>query len=246
VLTENLAGSGAGTTGTVCLGPAPRLPSPPFWLAIEGELMYVNDEAVAAASPAPPPGSRRFAVVRGDSTRLIKGGAAPKGARARDHAAGAAATVVDLSNIYVHAKMMIVDDVFLSVGSANLNRRGMFHDGEINAFAVPERLKGDTANPVRDLRLRLWAEMLDLPERLAAPLLADPVAATALFDRSPLAGNRFTDVTAYPEHVMLGVNGGDGIVSTVLELAVGVPLIALDHVKLFDGVVDPTSAVETP
>jgi phosphatidylserine/phosphatidylglycerophosphate/cardiolipin synthase-like enzyme len=245
VLTEDLA-AGGGTTSTVCLGPAARLPSPPFWLAIDGELMYVNDEAIAAASSPAPAGSTRFAVVRGDSTRLIKGGASPRGARPRAHSAGAAATVIDLANIYVHAKMMIVDDVFLSVGSANLNRRGLFHDGEINAFAVPERLKGDTANPVRDLRLRLWAEMLDLPEDLAAPLLADPVAATALFDRSPLLGNRYTDILAYPEHVMFGVSGGDGIVSTVLQIAVGVPLLAVDHVKLFDGAVDPTSALETP
>ena len=224
LLTEDLA-AGGGTTSTVCLGPAARLPPPPFWLAIEGELMYVNDEAIAALMPAPA-GSTRFAVVRGDSTRLIKGGAAPKGSTPRAHTTGAAATVVDLANIYVHAKMMIVDDVFLSVGSANLNRRGLFHDGEINAFTVPERLKGDPANPVRDLRLRLWAEMLDLPAALAAPLLADPVAATALFDRSPLTGNRYTDALAYPEHVMFGENGGDGIVSTVLQLA-GVVLLRL-------------------
>ena len=245
LLTEDLA-AGGGVSSSVCLGPSARLPSPPFWLAIEGELMYVNDEAVAAASPPAPAGSTRFAVVRGDPTRLIKGGAAPKGARPREHKAGAAATVVDVSNIYVNAKMMIVDDVFLSVGSANLNKRGLFHDGEINAFTVPERLKGDAANPVRDLRLRLWAEMLDLPEQVAAPLLADPVAATALFDRSPLLGNRYTDIAAYPEHVMFGVNGGDGIVSTLLQFAVGAPLIAVDHVKLFNGVVDPTSALEGP
>jgi phosphatidylserine/phosphatidylglycerophosphate/cardiolipin synthase-like enzyme len=245
LLTEDLA-AGGGVTSTVCLGPSARLPSPPFWLAIDGELMYVNDEAVAAGSPAVPAGNTRFAVVRGDSTRLIKGGVTPKGARPREHKAGAAATVVDLSNIYVHAKMMIVDDVFLSIGSANLNRRGLFHDGEINAFTLPERLKGDPANPVRDLRVRLWAEMLDLPERVAAPLLADPVAATALFDRSPLLGNRYTDIGAYPEHVMFGVNGGDGIVTTVLQLGVGAPLVAVDHVKLFDAVVDPTSALEGP
>ena len=245
LLTEDLA-AGGGVTSTVCLGPSARLPTPPFWLAVEGELMYVNDEAVAAASPPAPAGSTRFAVVRGDSTRLIKGGAAPQGASPREHEAGAAATVVDLANIYVHAKMMIVDDVFLSVGSANINRRGLFHDGEINVFSVPERLKGEPANPVRDLRLRLWAEMLDLPERLVAPLLTDPAAAAALFDRSPLLGNRYTDIAAYPEHVMLGVNGGDGIVSTVLQFAVGAPLIAINHEKLFYGVVDPTSGLEGP
>ena len=129
--------------------------------------------------------------------------------------------------------------------TASLSRRGLFHDGEINSFTVPEGLKAGADNPVRDLRLRLWAEMLDLPETLAAPLLADPVAATALFDRSPLLGNRYTDLGAYPEHVMFGLNGGDGIVSTVLELCVGVPAAAVEHRRLFDGVVDPTSALES-
>ena len=243
ILTEDLPAIG-GLLSTVCLGPKARLPAPPFWVAIDGELMYVNDEAVASLSSPAPAGSSRFAVVRGNATRLIKGGLTPVGAGTREHKAGAAASVVDLSNIYVHAKLMIVDDVFLSLGSANLNRRGLFHDGEVNAFSVPEHLKAGAANPVRDLRLRLWAEMLDLPEPLAAPLLADPVAATALFDRSPLLGNRYVDTGAYPEHVMLSANGGDGIVSTALKVA-GLTVAAINHVKLFDGVVDPTSELET-
>ena len=45
--------------------------------------------------------------------------------------------MVDFSSIYVHAKLMVVDDVFLSLGSANLDRRGFFYDGEINAFTIP-------------------------------------------------------------------------------------------------------------
>jgi phosphatidylserine/phosphatidylglycerophosphate/cardiolipin synthase-like enzyme len=243
-LTEDLVPVG-GVASSVCLGPTARVPPPPFWLAIDGELMYVDDEARAAFWNPAPDNSTRYTVVRGDSTRLIKGGATPKGATIRNHTKGAAASVVDLSNIYVHSKMMIVDDVFLSLGSANLNRRGLFHDGEINAFTVPHGLKGGAENPVRNLRLRLWAEMLDLPETLAAPLLEDPVAATALFDRSPLLGNRYTDIEAYPEHVMFGANGGDGIVTALLDL-LKIGLVAGHHAMLFDGVVDPTSGLEGP
>jgi phosphatidylserine/phosphatidylglycerophosphate/cardiolipin synthase-like enzyme len=243
-LTEDLIPV-AGVASSVCLGPAARLPPPPFWVAIDGELMYVDDEARAAFWKPAPDNSIRYTVVRGDDTRLIKGGATPKGATIRNHEMGAAASVVDLSNIYVHSKMMIVDDVFLSLGSANLNRRGLFHDGEINAFTVPHSLKAVADNPVRKLRLRLWAEMLDLPESLARPLLEDPVAATALFDRSPLLGNRYTDIEGYPEHVMFGANGGDGIVTTALNM-LKLGLVAGHHALLFDGVVDPTSSLEGP
>lgn len=34
--------------------------------------------------------------------------------------------------IYIHSKLMIIDDVFLTVGSANLNQRSMASDSEIN------------------------------------------------------------------------------------------------------------------
>jgi phosphatidylserine/phosphatidylglycerophosphate/cardiolipin synthase-like enzyme len=36
------------------------------------------------------------------------------------------------TNIDVHSKMLIVDDVFLSVGSANKNNRGIVYEGELN------------------------------------------------------------------------------------------------------------------
>ncbi|MCF6443151.1 phospholipase D-like domain-containing protein [Nereida sp. MMG025] len=36
------------------------------------------------------------------------------------------------STVYVHAKLLLVDDVFYSIGSANYNRRGMESDPELN------------------------------------------------------------------------------------------------------------------
>lgn len=55
--------------------------------------------------------------------------------------------------IYTHAKVAIVDDAWWTVGSANLNSRGMRSDAEINL---------SVADPVsaRALRLRLWNEHL--------------------------------------------------------------------------------------
>ena len=55
----------------------------------------------------------------------------------RSHKKGAPVTHSHVASIYVHAKTMVVDDVFVSIGSANVNRRGFCHDGEINAFAIP-------------------------------------------------------------------------------------------------------------
>ena len=70
--------SSAGLNPTVVLGPKSRLPGPPFWVAIEGELMYVVNESTA---PNPNPLTARiFDVVRGADTRLVKGGTAPLGA----------------------------------------------------------------------------------------------------------------------------------------------------------------------
>ena len=163
LLMQDLEASG-GVDPTVSLGPRQRLPQPPFWVAIEGELMYVFNESTAPNLD--PENSEVFQVVRGLETRLVKGGpGAPVGTRARKHEKGAAATVVDLAGIYVHSKMMIVDDVFLGIGSANVNRRGLYHDGEINVFSVSQQLKAAPNNPIAALRRRLWAEMLDLPRR---------------------------------------------------------------------------------
>ena len=57
--------------------------------------------------------------------------------------------------IYVHAKVAIVDDLWSSVGSANLNNRGMRDDTEMNVATL-------NAEVARDLRLMLWAEHLGL------------------------------------------------------------------------------------
>ena len=57
--------------------------------------------------------------------------------------------------IYVHAKVAIVDDLWSTVGSANLNNRGMRDDTEANVATL-------NADLARGLRLLLWAEHLGL------------------------------------------------------------------------------------
>jgi phosphatidylserine/phosphatidylglycerophosphate/cardiolipin synthase-like enzyme len=55
--------------------------------------------------------------------------------------------------VYVHAKIGIVDDRWLCIGSANLNEHSLFNDTETCVITTDEEL-------VRDTRLRLWREHL--------------------------------------------------------------------------------------
>ncbi|MEE4546343.1 phospholipase D family protein [Streptomyces sp. V4-01] len=97
--------------------------------------------------------------------------------------------------VYVHAKVCVIDDVWATVGSDNVNRRSWTHDSELGLAVLDE-----TADPreprdpgglrdgarafARDLRLELGAEHLDLPEPGA---LCDPRAAFRAFAESAAA-----------------------------------------------------------
>ena len=63
-----------------------------------------------------------------------------------------AGPVADL--IYVHAKVAVIDDRVLIVGSANLNDHSMFNDTEA-------ALVTDDAALAAATRRRLWAEHLE-------------------------------------------------------------------------------------
>ncbi|GIF74340.1 phospholipase D family protein [Asanoa siamensis] len=87
--------------------------------------------------------------------------------------------------VYVHAKVCVVDDVWASVGSDNLNRRSWTHDSELSCAVLdstpdPREPRdpgghGDGARVfARDLRLRLLAEHLD---RSGPDGLVDPAEA---------------------------------------------------------------------
>jgi phosphatidylserine/phosphatidylglycerophosphate/cardiolipin synthase-like enzyme len=66
--------------------------------------------------------------------------------------------------VYVHAKIGIVDDRWLTIGSANLNEHSLFNDTEMNIVAHDPEL-------ARSVRLRLWSEHLECD---AAELAGDP------------------------------------------------------------------------
>jgi phosphatidylserine/phosphatidylglycerophosphate/cardiolipin synthase-like enzyme len=69
--------------------------------------------------------------------------------------------------VYVHAKVGIVDDRWLTLGSANLNEHSLFNDTEMNVVVHDPEL-------ARRTRLRLWSEHLECsPERIPV----DPIEA---------------------------------------------------------------------
>ena len=68
--------------------------------------------------------------------------------------------------VYVHAKVGIVDDAWMTIGSANLNEHSLFNDTEMNLVTHDPRL-------ARQTRLRLWSEHLQRP---VTDLQEEPVA----------------------------------------------------------------------
>ncbi|MGO4689251.1 phospholipase D family protein [Glaciibacter sp. 2TAF33] len=103
--------------------------------------------------------------------------------------------IFDLENsvgtpIYVHAKICIVDDTWITCGSDNFNRRSWTTDSELTCAVLDTTV--DNSEPggleaghdgsqrlARDLRFQLWAEHLGLDAN--DPRLHDPAAGLELW-----------------------------------------------------------------
>ncbi|MEO5722847.1 MAG: phospholipase D family protein [Ilumatobacteraceae bacterium] len=87
--------------------------------------------------------------------------------------AGPRVAVYDLETerfpIYVHSKVCVIDDVWMTIGSDNMNRRSWTHDSELSCAILDERRDdrhpidpaglGDGARVLaRETRLALWRE----------------------------------------------------------------------------------------
>ena len=57
--------------------------------------------------------------------------------------------------VYIHSKIGIVDDRWLTIGSANLNAHSLFNDTEMNVVTLDPAI-------ARKTRLQLWSEHLEL------------------------------------------------------------------------------------
>jgi phosphatidylserine/phosphatidylglycerophosphate/cardiolipin synthase-like enzyme len=88
--------------------------------------------------------------------------------------------------IYVHPKLMIIDDCFVGVGSANINNRSLTTDTELHFGIVDGDVVSGTINGAavsvcrfaKELRVALWMEHLGLTD---PSKVEDPIASVALW-----------------------------------------------------------------
>jgi phosphatidylserine/phosphatidylglycerophosphate/cardiolipin synthase-like enzyme len=102
-------------------------------------------------------------------------------------------------HLYVHAKVGIVDDRWLTVGSANLNAHSLLNDTEMNVVT-------DDPGLARQTRLRLWAEHLEVDKET----IADDEPRTVIDDRwRPIAAEQLDRLRsgAAPTHRLLALPG---------------------------------------
>ena len=86
----------------------------------------------------------------------------------------------DERGIYVHSKLVIVDDVWASISTTNLNNRSFTADTEIGALIVDGQLAAGRRKFAFDLRKRLWEQ--HFAKSISLPDLLDHVKAKALWE----------------------------------------------------------------
>jgi len=93
--------------------------------------------------------------------------------------------------IYVHAKIMIVDDKILRIGSANMNNRSMGLDSECDVFIDCHRpLNAHAGDAVARLRYSLLAEHCGLEEEEVPQLIARHGGMAAMIEHLGLERGR--------------------------------------------------------
>jgi len=128
-----------------------------------------------------------------------------------------------MEEIYVHDKLMIVDDRIVLIGSANINDRSLLghRDSEIGAVihdvqTVDSKMDGklwQAGKFARKLRVRLWRECMGLGE--LDEVLFDPIRGWKEFDRRAKK-NRAVYERCWPETMY-----SDAIKSISPELSLG-------------------------
>ena len=108
--------------------------------------------------------------------------------------------------IYVHPKLLIIDDCFVGIGSANINKRSLTTDTELHLGIIDGTLVDGTINGskvkvcrfAKELRISLWGEHLGVTDPIK---LEDPIAAIALWPdwskSTPRAPSRVHQTVCY-------------------------------------------------
>lgn len=96
--------------------------------------------------------------------------------------------------IYVHSKVMIVDDEVLRIGSANMNNRSMGLDSECDMFIDAARAgNAHAAKPIERLRFKLLAEHTGMTVKAVQAALAENPSMIALIEGAPRTGKRLEE-----------------------------------------------------
>jgi phosphatidylserine/phosphatidylglycerophosphate/cardiolipin synthase-like enzyme len=74
---------------------------------------------------------------------------------------------------YVHAKNMVVDDIWASIGSSNVGYRSMTYDSELNCDVIDGAIVRGARRYARNFRVELWREHLRLGPG-GGPMVLDP------------------------------------------------------------------------
>ncbi|MEP7223045.1 MAG: phospholipase D-like domain-containing protein [Novosphingobium sp.] len=93
--------------------------------------------------------------------------------------------------IYIHAKLLIVDDELLRVGSANMNNRSMGLDTEADLYidtARPPNNRGEVRAAIRRLRIRLLAEHCGVIDEVVAQGLEKHGSMADMINSLPASG----------------------------------------------------------
>ena len=101
--------------------------------------------------------------------------------------------------IYVHAKLMIIDDEIVRVGSANMNNRSMGLDSEADVFIDAARPGNAHAAPaIGRLRRRMIAEHCGIEEEEFSRLLAKHGSMAAVIDAASTQGKHLAPFVLRP------------------------------------------------
>ncbi len=93
--------------------------------------------------------------------------------------------------IYVHAKIMIIDDRVLRIGSANMNNRSLGLDSECDMFIDADRPGNESAGDnIAGLRYSLLAEHCGLDERAVPALLEQYGSMAAMIESEGQSNSR--------------------------------------------------------
>jgi phosphatidylserine/phosphatidylglycerophosphate/cardiolipin synthase-like enzyme len=124
-----------------------------------------------------------------------------------------------IHSVYVHSKLIIIDDRYVAIGSANVNERSMYIDTELTLGIIDRETVKSTLNGqeaivckfAKDLRENLWKEHLGLPALYAGdplrvlnrdfPPYHQPSSSSSdYFEMSPVWPKNNTDAKRLQRH----------------------------------------------